>query len=85
MRQFLFVFLIVLYSCNSSTNPNDLGLVDKLPKGEYIIWNQGSRHIVKCLRSDGKYYWLNDAHFKANGIDGYDAHQYMEKTKIIIK
>ena len=62
-----------------------MGLVKYLPKGEYVIWNTGSRHIVKCLKSDGRVYWLNDADFDVNNISGYDAHQYREKTKIIIK
>ena len=61
-----------------------MGRVEVLPKGEYVIWNTGSRHIVKCLRNDGKYYWLNDNDFERNNISGHDAHQYRDKTKIII-
>lgn len=65
-------------------DPNNLGRVERLPSGEYVIWNYGSRHIVKCLRSDGKYYYLNDNDFWKNGISGHDAHQYREKTRIVI-
>ena len=72
-------------SCSTKSDPNCLGVVEKLPKGDYIIYNYGSRHIVKCEKSDGKYYYLNDYYFKQNGISGYDAHQYREKTKITIK
>lgn len=85
MKLFLFISLIVLLGCAGPKDPNDLGLVERLPKGEYVIWNTGSRHMVKCQNTEGKSYWLNDAHFEENGIPGYDAHQYREKTKIIIK
>ena len=85
MKQILIVLVILILSCNSQKSPNDLGLITHLPKGQYIIWNTGSRHIVKCLRPDGKFYWLNDANFDENNIDGYDAHKYYNKTKIIIK
>jgi len=83
--KYILILLILLTSCNNKKNANDLGLVELLPKGDYIIWNTGSRHLVKCLRNDGKYYWLNDADFDENGINGYDAHQYYNKTKIIVK
>lgn len=63
-----------------------MGTVKYLPKGEYVIWNTGSRHIVKCINvKTDKYYFLNDAHFSLNGIPGHDAHEYREKTKIVIK
>lgn len=80
-----YFLIFLLFGCNQRKEPNDLGVFEKLPKGEYVIWNTGSRHIVKCLKSDGKIYWLNDADFDVNGIDGYDAHQYYDKTKIIIE
>jgi hypothetical protein len=80
------IICAVLMACGTKNNDtNDLGVVTYLPKGEYIIWNTGSRHIVKCLKTDGTYYWLNDAYFSRNGIEGYDAHQYHYKTKVIIK
>ena len=41
--------------------------------------------MVRCIRKDGKYYMLNDSDFKVNGIAGHDAHQYQNKTKILIK
>jgi hypothetical protein len=91
LKTFAIVFLfslgimIVTVNCNSSRDKNDMGVVEKLPKGDYIIWNTGSRHIVKCVKEDGYVYWLNDANFSINGIDGYDAHQYHDKTKITIK
>jgi hypothetical protein len=85
MRKLIFFLFVFIIGCNSPKDPNDLGLVERLPKGEYIIWNTGSRHIVKCVNKEGKSYWLNDAHFDENGIPGYDAHQYREKTKIVIK
>jgi len=84
MKYFI-IIVMILFSCNSSKSPNDLGRAEVLPKGEYVIWNTGSRHIVKCLRNDGKYYWLNDNDFERNNISGHDAHQYRYKTKIIIK
>lgn len=71
--------------CCAEPDPNDLGVVENLPKGEYVIWNYGSRHLVKCLRPDGKYYYLNDNDFSRNGISGYDAHQYHDKTRVLIK
>ena len=70
--------MVVSLGCNQRRNPNDLGVVKILPKGEYIIWNTGSRHIVKCLRPDGKYYWLNENYFSVNGISGRDAHKYRD-------
>lgn len=84
MRNVLFLILI-LFGCSNTKDPNDMGLVDRLPRGEYVIWNIGSRHIVKCIRADGKYYWVNDADFDINGIPGRDAHEYHEKTTIIIR
>jgi hypothetical protein len=85
MKYILFLILFFLVGCAGPRDPNDLGLVEQLPKGEYIIWNTGSRHMVKCVNTEGKAYWLNDAHFRQNGIDGYDAHQYTNKTKVIIR
>lgn len=81
----LLLFVTLIISCNRPHDPNDMGTVEILPKGEYIIYNIGSRHIVKCIRPDGKYYWLNDANFSINNIPGYDAHQYIDKTRITIK
>lgn len=81
----LFICAVLMACVNKNNDPNDLGVVTDLPKGEYIIWNSGSRHMVKCLKKDGTYYWLNDANFSRNGIRGYDAHQYYDKTKVIIK
>jgi hypothetical protein len=84
--KYLLISLISLFiSCNTPKDNNNLGLVEKLPPGEYIIWNHGSRHIVKCLMPNGKYYYLSDANFSINNIEGYDAHQYRNKTKIIVK
>jgi hypothetical protein len=85
MRKIIFLMLIVLISCAGPKDPNYMGYVERLPKGEYVIWNTGSRHIVRCVNKEGKYYSLNDSHFAENGIPGYDAHQYREKTKIVIK
>lgn len=79
------LYTLFFLSCNVQKDKNDLGLVTYLPKGEYIIYNTGSRHIVKCLKPDGKYYWLNDVNFRINNIPGYDAHQYHDRTKIIIR
>jgi hypothetical protein len=90
-KTFALVFLlslgmmIVMVNCNAPRDKNDMGTVEKLPNGNYTIWNSGSRHMVKCLKDDGKTYWLNDAYFQQNGIDGYDAHQYHDKTKITIE
>ena len=84
MKYILKLLVLFTVSC-VKPDPNNLGTVKILPKGEYTIWNTGSRHIVKCLRPDGKYYWLNDNNFSRNGINGYDAHQYRNKTKIVIK
>jgi hypothetical protein len=81
---YLIIFTLSLVGCGGPKDLNNLGLVTRLPRGEYIIWNSGSRHIVKCQREDGKYYLLNDANFDVNGINGYDAHQYREKTRILI-
>ena len=85
----LFLFslsiVIAMVNCNGPKDINDMGSIEKLPKGNYTIWNSGSRHVVKCVKDDGKIYWLNDCDFKINGIDGYDAHQYINKTKITIK
>ena len=91
LKTFAIVFLfslgmmITIVNCGAPIDKNDMGTVERLPKGNYTIWNTGSRHVVKCLKDDGKVYWLNDANFKQNGIDGYDAHQYHEKTKITIE
>ena len=91
IKTFAIVFLfslgmmVTLVNCNAPKDKNDMGIVETLPKGNYIIWNTGSRHIVKCVKDDGKVYWLNDADFQKNGIDGYDAHQYTNKTKITIE
>ncbi len=82
---FTVILFLLLFSCNTSVDTNNLGTVTKLPPGEYLIWNTGSRHIVKCLKTNKEYYYLNDVHFKINGIPGYDAHQYTDITKIIIK
>jgi hypothetical protein len=84
MRLF-FIIAIVLASCAGPHDPNDLGTVTYLPKGEYIIWNTGSRHMVKCQRPDGKCYWLNDSNFDINGIPARDAHEFRNKTRITIK
>jgi len=81
----LIIIILLLYSCGSNKSPNDLGYVEKLPKGKYIIENRGSRHLIRCTRPDGKYFWLNDADFSKNGIPGYDAHKYVDPTSIIIK
>lgn len=91
IKTFAIVFLfslgmmVTLVNCNAPKDKNDMGQVETLPKGNYIIWNTGSRHIVKCVKDDGKVYWLNDADFQKNGIDGYDAHDYRDKTKITIE
>ncbi len=86
MKKLLIALLLIgLVSCSSYESPYDMGSVEYLPKGEYLIWNTGSRHVVKCVGTDGYIYWLNDGYFEQNGIPGYDAHQYREKTKIIIK
>lgn len=81
----IIIFIFTILSCGGKVDDkNDLGLITKLPKGEYVIWNYGSRHIVKCLRVDGKYYYLNDTHFKSNGIDARGAHEFYDKTTITI-
>ena len=86
MKKLFYILLgITLANCNSPKDKNDRGCVERLPKGNYTIWNTGSRHIVKCLKDDGTIYWLNDADFNQNGIDGYDAHQYHDKTQITIQ
>lgn len=91
MKKIFYLIFVILLGCaapqekDEQGNPMYLGYVEKLPKGEYVIYNWGSRHIVRCERPDGKYYTLNDADFKLNNISGYDAHQYQNKTKIIIK
>lgn len=85
MKNTLLILILVLCGCSSPKDDNYLGLVEKLPVGEYVIYNWGSRHMVRCIRPDGKYYMLNDHHFRANGIAGYDAHQYQDKTRIKIK
>lgn len=79
------LFFVLLCGCAGKKDPNYLGHIRKLPPGEYIIYSYGSRHIVKCVKSDGKWYSLNDADFEENNIPGYDAHQYLEETKITIK
>ena len=83
--KYILLLFIILISCGSPKNPNDCGYTDQLPKGEYVIWNAGSRHIVKCQNLEGKFYWLNDANFVINGIKGSDAQQFINKTKFIIK
>jgi hypothetical protein len=85
MRYLLIIVTFLFTACAGKPDPNYLGYVEKLPKGEYVIYNYGSRHIVRCERTDGKYYSLNDGNFSKNGIPGYDAHQYRNKTKVIIK
>jgi len=88
MKIFLLLIISVfILSCASPQEKNSmyLGYVKKLPKGEYIIYNWGSRHIIRCEKKDGKYYTLNDSYFKLNNIPGYDAHQYRIRTKISIK
>ncbi len=87
MRRAIIVFILFSFfiSCAGEKDPNYLGYVEKLPPGEYIICNYGSRHMVKCVNKYGKWYMLNDADFEINGIPGYDAHQYRNETKIIIK
>lgn len=80
----LIIFLLFSISCgNSYKDPKHLGYVERVPKGLYIIVNYGSRHVVKCIRPDGKYYTLNDAYFSINNIPGYDAHQYRPPGKAI--
>lgn len=83
----LSILLLALFiSCvKNEPDINYLGYVDKLPKGEYTIYNYGSRHIVKCDRHDGKYYYLNDVNFDLNNIKGHDAHEYINPTKIVIQ
>lgn len=81
----IILLVITLCSCNAPKDNNYLGNVEKLPAGKYTIKNWGSRHIVRCERPDGKYYTLNDSDFDINNIDGYDAHQYHEPTRIVIK
>lgn len=76
---------ITLASCNSEPNPNYLGRVDILPKGGYTLQNSGSRHMVKCTREDGKYYYLCDTRFKENGINAWDASQFLKPTYIMIE
>lgn len=88
IKKLLFICLFFsLTSCldTKPDDPNNLGLVTKLPKGEYVIWNYGSRHIVKCETSDGKFYYLNDVHFRENGIDARDAHEFHYKTTVKIR
>jgi hypothetical protein len=91
IKTFTFIFLFSLgtmitqVNFNGPRDNNDMGTVETLPKGNYTIWNSGSRHIVQCVKDDGKVYWLNDANFQKNGIDGYDAHQYHDKTQITIE
>ena len=86
MKIFLIILLVLsITNCANKKDNKYLGYVNKLLKGEYIIYNYGSRHIVKCVKPDGTYYCLNDGNFELNGIPGRDAHKYHEKTKIIIK
>ena len=86
MKLFIFIILLLSFiSCANKKDSNDLGYVEKLPKGTYTIYNYGSRHIVRCVNSEGKYYHLNDGNFDINGIPGHDAHQYSNKTVVIIK
>lgn len=84
-KNLLIIFTIFIFGCNQPKDENYLGYVEKLPKGEYTIYNYGSRHMVKCVRTDGKYYMLNDTDFKINGIKGHDAHEYHNPAKIFIK
>lgn len=90
-KTFAIVFLFSLgmmvttVNCNSPKDKNDMGTVEILPKGKYTIWNSGSRHLVKCQKDDGKIYWLSDMDFEKNGIQGTDAHDYIQKTQITIK
>lgn len=79
---FLFLFFI---GCAGKKDNNYMGYVEKLPPGEYIIYNYGSRHIVKCVNNKGEWFSLNDSNFEQNGIPGNDAHEYIKQTKIIIK
>lgn len=85
MKKILLIAILLFISCNQPKDKRDLGLVKQLPKGKYIIWNTGSRHIIKCLNEEGNYYWLNDANFDINGIEGHDAHQYTNMTEIVIE
>ena len=80
----LILICLTFIGCAEHKDKMNLGLVNKLPKGEYVIWNTGSRHIVKCLKPNGEYYYLNDANFDLNGINAKDAHQFSEKTSISI-
>lgn len=80
----LIALFINLVSCNSEPNPNYLGRVDILPKGAYTLQNSGSRHMVKCVREDGKYYYLCDTRFKENGINAWDASQFYNLTYVMI-
>jgi hypothetical protein len=85
MKKYIIVILIVfLVSCVERKRDNSFR-VEKLPAGEYTIYNYGSRHIVRCIKSDGRVFYLNDNDFKQNGINGYDAHQYRNPTKVTIK
>ena len=62
LKTFAIVFLfslgmmITLVNCNAPRDKNDMGTVERLPKGDYTIWNTGSRHIVKCVKEDGYVY-----------------------------
>lgn len=81
----IIIILLFCYSCNSKPDPNYLGYVHILPKGEYTIKQGGSRHIVRCTTKEGKYYLLNDSYFEENGIEGRDAHEYPNPTEITIE
>lgn len=83
MKRNLLAILFFVISCNN-TDPNYLGNVERLPKGEYRIYNYGSRHTVRCVQKDGKYFYLNDHNFSKNGIPGHDANEYYEKDFVYI-
>lgn len=91
IKTFSIVFLFSLglmvttVNCNSPKDKNDMGTVEVLPKGNYTIWNSGSRHLVKCQKDNGNIYWLSDMDFEKNGIHGTDAHDYIQKTQITIE
>ncbi len=87
MKKNYWIFLVlIIFACQTrKPDPNYLGYIQELPIGEYVIYNYGSRHIVRCERKDGRYYCLNDANFPLNGIAGRDAHEYRNKTKIRIE
>ena len=85
--KYLITLLITIFimACSNTKDPNDMGTVTYLPKGKYVIQNTGSRHMVRCVKTDGKIYWLNDNNFEENGIPAKDAHQFRNQTRITIK